>query len=184
MRNILAHMCAASTLALAGCSTIANRSEMNGTEDYSVKSHVEKNGQGYCYKWSVHNQHQRWGLDQFAIEVPIETHVVAHSVPPPYSDANAYWIMQETREAQVDPHDGRSWLPAAKPGRKWLLWSGLQSPSVYPPDSTATFSLATDTEVLPGTVPEVATTYTPQNNPHYYLSFHAKVIGPSVLPVK
>lgn len=154
---------------------------MNAPKEYVVKSHVQKNGQAYSYVWTVHNKNQSWGLDEFAVEVPIQTHVLTNSVPPPYSnpDGNAYWIMQETSQAQVDPHDGRTWLRVPEPGKKWILWSGMQSPSIYPPGSIVTFSLMTDTATRPGKVSGFATTYTPQNGPHYYVSFHEKVIGPS-----
>jgi hypothetical protein len=169
-----------STVAVAICIAIILWL-MNVPKEYVVKSHVEKNGQAYSYVWTVHNKNQSWGLDEFAVEVPIQTHISTNSVPPPYSnsDGNAYWIMQEISQAQVDPHDGRTWLPAPEHGRKWILWSGMQSPSVYPPGSTATFSLTTDAVTRPGRVSEYATTYTPQNAPHYYHSFRARVIGPS-----
>ncbi|MGA2854054.1 MAG: hypothetical protein ABSE90_07995 [Verrucomicrobiota bacterium] len=154
---------------------------MNTPKEYVVKSQVEKSGQAYCYVWTVHNINQSWGLDEFAVEVPIQTHVLTNSSPPPYHnpDGSAYWIEQETSEAQVDPHDGKAWLPTPEPGKKWILWSGMQSPSVYPPRSIAKFSLTTDAETKPGKVSAYATTYTPTNAPHYYLSFRAKVTGPS-----
>jgi len=150
---------------------------------YTVQAQVEKASTQIHYTWTVYNQDQSWGLDQFAIDVPTETRVLAHTVPPPYGnpDGNAYWVMVETREAQVDPHDQRAWLPAAKAGRKWIIWEGLQSPSVYPPGSTATFSLTTDASVEPGTIAWTAATYTPQTNPHYYLAFHEDVTGPGAV---
>ena len=89
--------------------------------------------------------------------------------------------MQTTRTAQVDEHDGKEWLSAAEPGWKWILWSGRSPASVYPPGSTAQFSFTTDASVIPGTVPEAVTTYTPWNGPHFYLSFNGEVIGPSVV---
>ena len=150
---------------------------------YTVQTQVEKTSTQIHYTWTVHNQDQSWGLDQFAIDVPRETRVLAHTVPPPYGnpDGNAYWVMVQTREAQVDPHDEREWLPAAKAGRKWIVWEGLQSPSVYPPGTVATFSLTTDASVEPGTIAGTAATYTPQTNPHYYLAFHENVTGPSAV---
>ena len=158
---------------------------MNVSKDYIVKSHVEQTEQGYCYVWTVHNQNQLLGLDQFAVEVPVETKVLTNSVPPRYfgdPDANTYWKMHETPEAQIDNyegHDGTTWLPAAKSGKKWILWSGLMPGSVYPPSSTATFSLTTDAALKPGEVSVYTTTYTLQNAPHYYRSFLKKVIGPN-----
>jgi len=89
--------------------------------------------------------------------------------------------MHETREAQVESHDGTAWLPAASPGRKWLIWRGQESPSVYPPGTKAKFSLTTDAVVKPGVVSGTAATYTPQNNPSYYLPFHGEVIGPATI---
>ncbi|HXB60191.1 MAG TPA: serine/threonine-protein kinase [Candidatus Acidoferrales bacterium] len=151
-------------------------------QDYIVLSHVEKTEQGYCYVWTVHNQNQDMGLDQFAVEVPAETKVLTNSVPPPYfgnPDGNDQWEMQETPEAQVDPHDGNTWLPAAKPGKKWILWIGHMPASVYPPGSTVTFSLMTDATIKPGDVPAYATTYTLQDAPHLYRSFLKKIIGPN-----
>ena len=163
---------------------------MNVSQDYIVLSHVEKTEQGYCYVWTVHNQNQGTGLDQFAVEVPVETKVLTNSVPPPYFgyfDGNTYWEMQETTEAQVDPHDGHdgnTWLPAAKPGKKWILWSGQMPGSVYPPGSTATFSLTTDATTTPGEVPVYTTTYTLAYAPHLYRSFLKNVIGPASSSVR
>jgi hypothetical protein len=119
-------------------------------------------------------------LDLFGIEVPVQTRVWAHTVPPPYTnpDGTAYWEMQEILEATIDPHDGSVTVPAPQPGRKWLLWHGYQSPSVYPPGTTATFTVKTDTSAEPGIVRESAVTYTPQNNPHYYLPWPAYATGP------
>jgi RNA polymerase sigma factor (sigma-70 family) len=150
-------------------------------EGYTIDSHAEQNAQGYRYVWTVHNQDQSWGLDQFAIEVPIKTHVLTNSIPPPYSnpDGSAYWTVQESRQAQVDDHDGRVWLPAAGPGKKWILWWGQQSSSVYPSNSIVTFSLTTDAATKPGKIVNYTITYTPQNDPHYYRSFRAKVTGPA-----
>jgi hypothetical protein len=150
---------------------------------YTVNSQVQTGAGVNHYTWTVQNQDQDWGLDQFAVDVPVETRVLAHTVPPPYAnpDGTAYWVMLETREAQVDPHDGKAWLPAAPPGRKWLIWAGQQSPSVYPPKATATFSLTTDAIVKPGVVNGTAATYTPQNNPSYYSPFHGEVIGPATI---
>ena len=51
--------------------------------------------------------------------------------------------------------------------------------SVYPPGSTATFSLTTEAAIKPGKVTVYLTTYTLQNAPHYYASFHTEVTGPS-----
>jgi len=173
-------------LALSGCCTTRNRTLVTVTGNYTVKSHAKRTGQGYCYEWAVHNKNQRQGLDHFAVGVPIETQVLAHTVPPPYANphGNAYWVMLETQTAQVDAHDGKAWLPAAQPGRKWILWSGRMPASVYPPRSTAKFSVTTDASVIPGTVPETVTTYTPWNRPHFYLSFDGEAIGPSVLGVR
>jgi len=155
------------------------------SKDYTVESHVEKTELGYCYVWTVHNQNQLMGLDQFAVEVPVETEVLTNSVPPPYigdSDESVHWEMRETPEAQIDTydgHDGNTWLPAAKPGKKWVLWIGHMPASVYLPGSTVTFSLTTDATIKPGEVPVYTATYTPQNAPHYYHSFLKNAIGPN-----
>lgn len=150
---------------------------------YTVNSQVQTAAETNHYTWTVHNQDQTWGLDQFAVDVPVEIRVLAHTVPPPYTnpDGTAFWVMHETREAQVDPHDGKAWLPAAPSGRKWLIWRGQESPSVYPPGTTATFSLTTDALVKPGAVRGTTMTYTPQNNPSYYFPFHGEVIGPATI---
>ncbi len=185
MKKSISFVFVVSALALAGCCTTRNSTLVTATPGYTVKSHVKRTGQGYCYEWAVHNKNQRQGLDHFAVEVPIETQVLAHIVPPPYANPHgtAYWEMLETQMAQVDAHDGKAWLPAAQPGRKWILWSGRMPASVYPPRSTAKFSVTTDASVIPGTVPETVTTYTPWNRPHFYLSFDGEAIGPSVLGV-
>ena len=150
---------------------------------YSIEVHVETSPGTNRYTWTVHNEDQSWGLDQFAVEVPDQTRVLAFTVPPPYSnpDTNAYWIMQERKEAWVDPHDGMTVTPLPRAGWKWLLWHGMESPSVYPPGTTVTFSLATDSSVKPGIVHGVAATYTPQNNPHYYLPWQEQITGPSTV---
>ena len=152
--------------------------ERNG---YSVTSRVEQSGQGITYVWTVHNHQQDWGLDQFAVEVPVNTRVLTNSLPPPFdnSDESAQWTIQETRQQQVDPHDGNAWLPAPQAGKKWILWWGQSSGSVYPPGSVATFSLTTDAATAPGSVYAYTITYTPQNDPHYYQSFRTKVTGPA-----
>lgn len=168
---------------MLGVSATLLASVTSSLAGYSVQSQVAKSSEKIQYTWTVHNQDESWGLDQFAIDVPAQTRVLASSVPPPYANpnGNAYWVMVETREAQADPHDGRAWLPAAKPGRKWIIWEGLQSPSVYPPGSMATFSLTTDTSVKPGSVASTAASYTPQTNPHYYRTFQGKVIAPDAV---
>src|SRR6266702_1268695 len=165
-------------LALAICLLVASISARAGS---IVDSHVETVAGTNRYTWTVYNQDQSWGLDGFAIEVPAQTRVLAHTIPAPYSnpDGNAYWIMEERHEASVDPHDSRVNVPAPKPGNKLLIWWGEQSPSVYPPGTTLTFSLTTDDSVAPGAVGASVVTYTPQNNPHYYVTFQEDVVGPN-----
>src|SRR6266542_3072292 len=140
---------------------------------YLVDSHIESAAGTNRYTWTVYNEDQAWGLVGFAIEVPVQTRVLSRTVPPPYSnpDRTAYWIMGEQFEASVDPHDGKVDIPAPRPGMKWLVWRGMESPSVYPPGTTVTFSVTTDASVGPGIVSGSAVTYTPQNNPHYYDSW-------------
>jgi len=87
--------------------------------------------------------------------------------------------MEERYDMSVDPHDGRANVPAPQAGRKWLVWWGQESPSVYPPGTTVTFTLTTDSSVQPGAVRSSAVTYTPQNNPHYYVTCHGEIVGPS-----
>jgi len=149
---------------------------------YIVDTHVEVAGGTNHYTWTVYNEDQSWGLDGFAIEVPVQTRVLAHTVPPPYSNPNraAYWHMAERYEEQVDAHDGRVNVPAPRPGMKFLLWWGVESPSVYPPGTTVVFSVSTDSSVGPGIVKAVASTYTPQNNPHWYLCWLGQILGPSI----
>src|SRR5262245_42267812 len=53
---------------------------------YSVDSHVESAGGTNFYSWVVYNEDQSWGLDGFAVEVPVQTHVLARTVPPPHSN--------------------------------------------------------------------------------------------------
>jgi hypothetical protein len=61
-----------------------------------------------------------------------------------------------------------------------LFWWGDESPSVYPPGTSVAFSVATDSTVGPGVVRSSAATYTPQNDPHYYIAWHGQVLGPSL----
>jgi hypothetical protein len=149
---------------------------------YTVDSHMETAAGTNYYTWTVYNQDQVWGLDGFTIEVPLETHVLAHTVPAPYAnpDSTAYWIMEERYQGQVDSHDGEVNIPAPRPGMKLLVWWGEQSPSVYPPGTTVTFSVATDASVGPGIVRGSAATYTPQNNPHYYVTWQGQLVGPGL----
>jgi hypothetical protein len=154
----------------------------SGFAGYTVNSRVEPVEGGYRYTWTVHNQDQAQGLDVFVIEVPVQTRVLAYSVPPPYSNpegSGAQWVFGESYEAQVDPHDNQAWVEAPGVGKKLLSWVGQQPPSVYPAGTTATFSLTTDSAVKPGAVRGVATTYTPQNDPHYYAAFDGGILGPS-----
>jgi hypothetical protein len=147
---------------------------------YVVDSHVQTAGGTNCYTWTVYNQDQSWGLDGFAIEVPVHIRILSHTVPAPYSnpDRPAYWIMEERHEASVDPHDGRVNIPAPQPGMKLLFWWGMESPSVYPPGTAVTFSITTDASIAPGAVRGSVVTYTPQNNPHYYVSWQGQMLGP------
>ena len=148
---------------------------------YSVDSHIESAWGTNYYSWVVYNEDQSWGLDGFAIEVPVETRVLLRTVPQPHAnpDQTAYWVMEERNESWVDPHDARVIIPEPRRGMKWLWWWGMESPSVYPPGTSVTFSVATDTSVGPGPAAVSAVTYTPQNNPHYYLHWRGQVIGPS-----
>lgn len=167
---------------VAGAIGLLAASAASASAGYAIKTKVQSDADGYRYTWTVYNQDQRPGLDGFVIEVPVETRVLSHTVPPPYSNGHgdAYWIMNETVDAQVDPHDGQAWLPAAAPGKKWLIWGGVQPSSVYPAERTVVFSLTTDASVAPGAVAGTATSYTPQNDPHFYFPFHSEVMGPSV----
>ena len=167
------------TLLLTICPLFAVISARAG---YIVDSHVETTSGTNYYTWTVHNEDQSWGLDGLAIEVPVETRILAHTIPPPYSnpDRTAHWIMQERHDAEIDAHDGRPAIRAPRPGMKWLLWWGNESPSVYPAGTSVSFSVATDSSVGPGVVNASAATYTPQNNPHWYLSWHGQTIGPSI----
>ena len=148
---------------------------------YQVQVQVDTSTGTNRYTWKVHNEDEAWGLDQFVIEVPVQTKVLSYTVPPPYSnpDGNAYWIMQERQEPWRDAHDGRIISPAPRAGWKWLMWHGMESPSVYPPGATAVFTLTTDDTVKPGLVNSLAVTYTPQSNPHYYLPWQDQTTGPS-----
>lgn len=150
---------------------------------YKIDVQVESAPGTNRYTWVVHNEDQSWGLDQFVIEVPVQTRVLACMVPPPYSnpDGNAYWIMQERQEPWVDPHDSRTVSPRPRAGWKCLMWHGMESPSVYPPGTTATFSLTTDSSVKPGVVHAMTVSYTPQDNPHYYFSWQEETTGPSTV---
>src|SRR5258708_4330740 len=51
---------------------------------YTIKSHVETVAGTNYYTWTVYNQDQPWGLDGFAIEVPLQTRVLGRTIPPPY----------------------------------------------------------------------------------------------------
>jgi hypothetical protein len=147
---------------------------------YVVDSHIEARDGTNRYTWTVYNQDQSWGLDGFAIEVPIQTRLLTHTVPPPHSnpDGNAYWIMEERYEASVDPHNGKVNVPAPRPGMKMLVWWGMESPCVYPPGTSVSFSVSTDSAFEPGIVKASASTYTPQNNPDYYLTWQGHLLGP------
>jgi len=149
---------------------------------YTVDSRVETAAGTNYYTWTVYNQDQTWGLDGFTIEVPLETRVLTRTLPAPYTnpDSTAYWIMEERHEGQVDAHDGEVNIPAPRPGMKLLVWWGRESPSVYPPGTSVTFSVATDSSVGPGAVRGSAATYTPQHDPHYYLTWLGQVLGPSI----
>jgi len=105
---------------VAGCLLEAAMTSWAG---YVVDSHLETSGGTNRYTWTVYNQDQSWGLDAFAIEVPIQTRLSAHTVPPPPSnpDGNAYWIMEERYEASVDPHNGKVNVPAPGSGMKMLV---------------------------------------------------------------
>src|SRR5206468_7680133 len=83
-------------------------------------------------------------------------------------------------EAWVDAHDGQVSTPAPRPGMKLLWWWGMESSSVYPPGTTVTFSVTTDSSVGPGIASGSAVTYTPQNNPHYYVGWRGQMLGPSI----
>jgi len=150
---------------------------------YTVQTDFQTGPGTNSYAWTVYNQDQTWGLDMFGIEVPLQTVVLSYTVPPPYAnpDGTAYWIFQQTTSATIDPHDNSVTVPASQPGKKWLLWRGQQSPSVYPPGTTATFRIKTTSSVRPGFVRETAVTYTPQYNPHYYLPWPAAATGPGVV---
>src|SRR6266853_2638017 len=151
---------------------------------YTIKTtQIETTTGGSQFTWTVFNEDEAWGLDMFAIEVPAELRVLAYTVPPPYSNPNgtAYWIMQQSHDAWKDPHDSRVIVPAPQRGKKWLLWWGMQSPSVYPQGTTVTFSITTDSSVKVGNVRGYPVTYTPRNNPHYYLAWPEEIIGPSVV---
>jgi len=149
---------------------------------YIVDTHAETTAGTNYYTWTVYNEDQSWGLDGFAIEVPVQTRILAHSIPPPYSnpDRTAHWIMEERHDGQVDAHDGRLSIPSPRPGMKLLLWWGDESPSVYPAGTSVSFSVATDSSVGPGVVKASAATYTPQNNPHWYLPWNGATLGPSI----
>jgi hypothetical protein len=177
-RRPLATIGRAGKLGVAICLLAGSVSSWAG---YLVDSHVETAAGTNYYSWTVYNEDQAWGLDGFAIEVPVQTRVLARTVPPPHSnpDRTAYWIMDERYEAWVDPHDGKVSIPAPQPGMKLLVWGGMESPSVYPPGTTVTFSVTTDASVRPGVVSGTAVTYTPQNNPHYYVSWRGQMLGPS-----
>jgi hypothetical protein len=103
-------------------------------------------------------------------------------VPPPYAnpDCTAHWFLAERHEEQLDAHDGRINVPGPRPGMKLLLWWGNESPSVYPPGTTVSFSVATDSSFGPGVVNASAATYAPQNDPHYYLPWQGRIVGPSI----
>src|SRR5438128_376263 len=68
-------------------------SSVSSLAGYVVDSHIESAAETNRYTWTVYNQDQAWGLVGFAIEVPVQTRVLARTVPPPYSnpDRTAYW---------------------------------------------------------------------------------------------
>ena len=153
-----------------------------GRAGYTVEVQVDEEPGTNRYTWRVHNQDQSSGLDHFVVEVPVQTRVLAFTVPAPYANpnGNARWIMLERQEPWLDAHDGRVISPSPRVGWKWLMWWGLESPSVYPAGSTAVFSVTTDSSVSPGDVNGLAVTYTPQNSPHFYLPWQVQTTGPSI----
>ena len=184
MRLALGTTSASQRLAL--CASLILSAITSSHAGYSVQTQVESEAGRTRYTWTVHNPDQSWGLDIFVLEVPLETRVLAKTVPPPYSsaDGTGYWIMEERYKESLDPHDGRVIYPAPKPGMKWLVWWGMESPSVYPPGTSAIFSLTTDSSVAPGRVNALAVTYTPQFNPHYYQPWQGAATGPSTVTTK
>lgn len=171
------------SLNIAAAMCLFTISITNSSGGYAIKSKVQTEADRYHYTWVVYNQDQSFGLDGFIIEIPAETRVLSHTVPRPYSDTDGHarWTLNETLEAQVCLQDGQTWLPAARPGKKWLKWWGEQPASVYPAGTAVAFSITTDTTVAPGPVQGTSTTFTPDNNPHFYFALHGGVMGPSAV---
>jgi hypothetical protein len=147
---------------------------------YLVQTRLDSTDETHRYTWTVHNEDQSSGLNQFVVEVPANLRILDHTLPAPFQnpDGSAKWIMSESYTAQVDAHDSREWLPAPRRNMKWLMWGGVQPASCYPGGTSVTFSITTDHSLKPGRLRTVAVTYTPQYDPHYYRPFSGVVLGP------
>jgi len=136
---------------LAGFSLQANAAIIPLTNQYNVAFSPIKQASGsYKLSFQVTNLTQSMGastgLDGFLVGVPHTAVVSGVVVPPPHTVApGASWTM--TRETNV-----------ADPTEDWIVFWGNGTPSVYPINTTASFSLITSS-IIPANEPYEAITY-------------------------
>jgi len=75
-----------------------------------------------------------FGLDGFAIQVPDSAAVEGWTVPPSYAGSSGYWDVYPPAATIMEGIE-------PDPGYQWMLWWGFHTPSVYPPGTTATFTV-------------------------------------------
>jgi hypothetical protein len=116
------------------------------TSHYSVNNTVTpQGGNKYLFEYAITKLDQggSWqGLDDFYLQIPLTATILNITDPPPYTfDGVASWI--HDFNGAVNPY-GAAISPLAEPGYQWIEWWGHWGNSVYPPGTTATFSVELD----------------------------------------
>jgi|GEM_PF-6477583 len=144
---------------------------------YQISTRVEAVAQGWQYTWDVYNIDQgtgtgdQWadGFDGLFILVPVETQVLSAVVPDRAYPGVSYWTF-------VDNYPSSS-TPA---GMKWLRFWGTQVGCLYHAGETATCSVVTGSNTVPGATELVAVTH--WYPPPSYADFFFVGTGPVAVP--
>ncbi|MBU0728149.1 MAG: PEP-CTERM sorting domain-containing protein [Proteobacteria bacterium] len=190
MKRLAILLCA--TLVVISASGQAWATPMSGEYSITVTTtQIDTDTWNFVFEVSNINQQtvEKTGLDGFYIQIPKTALVTNVTAPGPYYGFPGYWDKFQSGSGS------NYWAPEAQAldGYSWYGWWGQHPVSVYPANSTATFSIELD-GVIPGINTGVAVTYwgfyTPPLktvytvDPHgYYSGYSSDFLMPMAAPV-
>lgn len=151
---------------------------------FDVNASFQETANSYIYTYRVTNigpvqpPEIHKGLCGYFLAVPTTTRIVGFTCPPP-GMGYGHWD-------NLNPDNNWNVLDAAPPNYRWFGYWGTDWGSIYPPGTTAVFTLETEKNTIPGSTPGWEVTFwgewASQNNNNFYSGTRIATLGPT-LPV-